>query len=411
MVIIDEISFASKQDISTMHRQLSRLKQKIHSCYGGINIVFSGDFRQLEPVGQFKKPIYADSVPEFTDWINCFIELNGIWRYKSDLPWGNLLSRMRDGNMSNEDVAIINSQIQSKRRLPSELRYATFFNVDRDAINTAIFEERAKNCFVKHRNTDGFIIIFSDNITIKTFNKVYRKFSKPSLFWEKCGENDIILPRGAGRMDPVLKLYIGCRIMLPTNINVADGMANGTQARVMRIVLKPGVHISSTNIAGGIPISAVFASQVEYLVLQHLNTRIIQTEFKIYVKQQTFKTRLPTPFNPDETHQLVEMRACQLPILVNNATTGHKLQGSGVEQLFVHNWSYTTNWPYVMLSRVKTLSGLYARNTIDTNLARYTPNSKYHKMILQMRSLKPYHFSDDEYKTIQNGTLPELRLM
>ena len=37
------------------------------------------------------------------------------------------------------------------------------------------------------------------------------------------------------------------------------------------------------------------------------------------------------------------MKATQLPIIVNNATTGHKLQGSGVDTLFVHNWSYVTN--------------------------------------------------------------------
>jgi hypothetical protein len=109
--------------------------------------------------------------------------------------------------------------------------------------------------------------------------------------------------------------------------------------------------------------------------------------------------------------QQVDMKATQLPILVNNATTGHKLQGSGVDLLFVHNWSYTTNWPYVMLSRVKTLSGLYARNEIDTNLAKYTPHMKYQIMIEQLRSLTPHFFSGEEYSRIQNGSLAELRLV
>ena len=39
----------------------------------------------------------------------------------------------------------------------------------------------------------------------------------------------------------------------------------------------------------------------------------------------------------------------------------HKLQGSGVNNLFVHNWSYVTNWVYIMLSRVKTQAGLFSR--------------------------------------------------
>jgi hypothetical protein len=35
----------------------------------------------------------------------------------------------------------------------------------------------------------------------------------------------------------------------------------------------------------------------------------------------------------------------------NNATTGHKLQGSSVDSIFVHAWIY--EWAYVVLSRVR----------------------------------------------------------
>ena len=64
------------------------------------------------------------------------------------------------------------------------------------------------------------------------------------------------------------------------------------------------------------------------------------------------------------------MKAMQLPMVVNNATTGHKLQGSGVDCLFVHNWSYVTNWVYVVLSRVKTRAGLFCRKPISTDLRK-----------------------------------------
>jgi hypothetical protein len=32
-----------------------------------------------------------------------------------------------------------------------------------------------------------------------------------------------------------------------------------------------------------------------------------------------------------------------LPVVSNNATTGHKLQGSSVDSIFVHNWIYEKN--------------------------------------------------------------------
>jgi hypothetical protein len=42
--------------------------------------------------------------------------------------------------------------------------------------------------------------------------------------------------------------------------------------------------------------------------------------------------------------EMLKMKARQIPVLVNIATTGHKLQESGIDNLFVHDWSYITNW-------------------------------------------------------------------
>lgn len=44
LLIIDEISFASKEDFVLIHQRLQILKQKLHAAYGGIHIVFAGTF-------------------------------------------------------------------------------------------------------------------------------------------------------------------------------------------------------------------------------------------------------------------------------------------------------------------------------------------------------------------------------
>ena len=54
----------------------------------------------------------------------------------------------------------------------------------------------------------------------------------------------------------------------------------------------------------------------------------------------------------EDNHKMVKMKATQLPVISNQATTGHKLQVASINQLFVNNWNYTTNWPYVVLSRL-----------------------------------------------------------
>jgi PIF1-like helicase len=384
MVIIDEISFASKHEISLMNKHLRKLKQKHNLRYGGIHIIFCGDLRQLEPVGPNKKAIYDDNVPEFRDWINCYIELHGMWRFKHDLKWGRLLKRIRDGNITTKDINKINKHLSQKCPLPATIRYACYFNAPRDSINTAIFQERLLSCHNDHNHTAGFLLIFSDSITIQDSTKVYRKFTNPKFFWENFGENDIKMNQGMGRMDPVLKLYLGCRVMLPTNINVAAGQANGTQASVLQIILQQGEQ-STITILNGIPVASVFASQVHSVLLQHTNTRTVPQTFTVTPRTHSFQLKFR------------KMKAKQLPLLLNNATTGHKLQGVGVEELFVHNWSNVTNWSYVMLSRVKTMAGLYARNLLDTDLSKFNLKPSYERMLRKLRKKKPDVLTSEQY--------------
>jgi hypothetical protein len=96
----------------------------------------------------------------------------------------------------------------------------------------------------------------------------------------------------------------------------------------------------------------------------------------------------------------LKMKANQVPVLVNNATTGHKLQGSGVDNLFVHNWSYTTNWPYVMLSRVKTWDGLFLRKKLSKDLRKYAVPESLQRMLRRFNNRAPTYWSDEEYQQL-----------
>ena len=58
LLIVDECSFASARDFEKMHQNLKILMGDQFSKYGGINIVFSGDFSQLEPVQ--REPVYKN---------------------------------------------------------------------------------------------------------------------------------------------------------------------------------------------------------------------------------------------------------------------------------------------------------------------------------------------------------------
>ena len=87
---------------------------------------------------------YKDNCLYFIDWVNCYIELNGMHRFKKDMSWGKLLMRMQNRELTKEDVEFINTIVEKDNKsihLPKDIRYMTYFNRDRDAINMALFEE------------------------------------------------------------------------------------------------------------------------------------------------------------------------------------------------------------------------------------------------------------------------------
>jgi hypothetical protein len=76
LLFLDEISFAGKDIIMKLDERLREFRENHLSKYGGMNIVFAGDFSQLEPVNG--EPLY--SCPDFIqwhEWVTYFLEIHG----------------------------------------------------------------------------------------------------------------------------------------------------------------------------------------------------------------------------------------------------------------------------------------------------------------------------------------------
>ena len=67
--------------------------------FGGFSILFSGDFRQLEPVCSNKKELLFSILSSgvFENNINVVIILNNEHRFKDDPRYGQMLKRMGQG--------------------------------------------------------------------------------------------------------------------------------------------------------------------------------------------------------------------------------------------------------------------------------------------------------------------------
>jgi hypothetical protein len=409
LLLVDEISFATRWQIEKIHENLCQLKENQAARYGGLHVVYAGDFRQLEPPGQGSKALYEEECQQFTDWINCYIELKGKHRFKQDPGWGALLGRCRNGKLSESDIKWINGRVLSgdnktrttKTPLPEDIRYATYHNRDRDAINAGLFVKRCEHLMQEMNHTNDSIMIFCSDLMAQDGTGVFKAFANSRALWEGCGEDDIKTARTSGRMDPVLKLWRGRNVMLPVNKNVAQGQANGSQTTVLKVVLKPGVQPQTVMLDRRIPVASVSAHQVEKIFLQHSNPRILPPVFCVEPESYNFTAKIPTPSAvriKEGDRELIKMKGKQLPLLVNDATTGHKLQGSGVDNLFVHTWRNEQNWIYVVLSRVRTRAGLFCRKVLPTDLSKMAVPQGLTDMLKKLRERGPTYWTKEEYK-------------
>jgi hypothetical protein len=83
----------------------------------------------------------------------------------------------------------------------------------------------------------------------------------------------------------------------------------------------------------------------------------------------------------------------QIPANSNDATTSHKLQGISKDAIIVLSWPIGSlgamfkNWEYVVLSRVRTLSGLYLVKPIDMDKS-FQPSPQLTSYIDKIRKFK-----------------------
>ena len=81
------------------------------------------------------------------------------------------------------------------------------------------------------------------------------------------------------------------------------------------------------------------------------------------LQPQTYSVKVHVKSHKQSMSELkLRCQMTQFPVLLNDATTGHKLQGMTKDAMIVTSWpkwAFFKNWEYTVLSRVRTLEGLY----------------------------------------------------
>jgi hypothetical protein len=169
--------------------------------FGGLNIVFCGDFSQLNPVGK-KDVIYDQTRNALWGMINRVVNLTMTnWRFLKDQQWGNLLQRMHHGESTRGDMKLINSRVVGENlALPSfeelhgnDVSYACYTNADRNLISDNIFATILEKRHPKEHETfeipEQTIIIKGNFNHFKTNEPKSSSYHK--LVQSQCGDDNV----------------------------------------------------------------------------------------------------------------------------------------------------------------------------------------------------------------------------
>jgi ATP-dependent DNA helicase PIF1 len=335
ILIIDEVSMLSLK-IFELLEELARTVRKDPRPFGGIQVVFTGDFYQLPPVGTPGDPETEQFCFESPLWFKIFdqknhIELHTIFR-QTDPLYRTILLQIRTSTLTKENEDLLKTYV--KREYD-----ATKYN---GCIPTKLYPTRAKadflnaSMFQKIQEPEHiFESIKKENC--RTFLETNAPLSLTHL--QKCAgltsqdrEYEIQQMMLNSSIHESLALKKGAVVMCTVNLDMDQGICNGSQ----------GIIVDFVEVSPG-PSTPILVSTLCPIV-------------KFY--NGVIKTIHPHFRQSDEYPSLA---VGQIPLSLAWALTIHKIQGAtlALADIDVGGQIFEYGQTYVALSRVQSLNGLY----------------------------------------------------
>ena len=200
-LIIDEISMISAE----LFDKISEFMSIIRHCklpFGGVQLILSGDMCQLPPVN-------GDYCFKSNAWKQLDIkvlEFNTLVRQVGDHAFQTILNEARFGNISDESI----SKLRSLNKTTfGEITPTILFskNIDVDGINMNEYEKQRVKPDVEERS----------------YNTIYSKHEHSKMWGEVL------------KIPDILTLCTGVQVMLTVNLNVEEGLCNGSRGMVTEL--------------------------------------------------------------------------------------------------------------------------------------------------------------------------------
>jgi ATP-dependent DNA helicase PIF1 len=334
-LIVDEVSMMSKRlfDILDM---VGKTTRNCHSRpFGGIQLVFCGDFYQLPPVGvNTEDPDNARFCFESDNWFHTFprenhIQLKQIFR-QNDPVYCKILNQVREGRITRKTDEILRSRVgvilpdvaeDGTPQTKPTLLYATRSRVDE--VNLLEMEKLA--ILDPDSPTYKYEMKYQTDLPVPDKERQIRAAqSKERISGELASLKNSIL------CDETVHLRVGAQVMCVINMEEAvttsaTPICNGSQGVIVRMM--PSV----THGGQSLPVVR-FNNGLEMTVNYH-----------------TWMSE-----------NIPGIGVSQIPLILSWAITIHKSQGATLERCIIDigGGVFEAGQSYVALSRIKSLEGV-----------------------------------------------------
>ena len=204
VLIIDEISMMDAELFNNISNYL-KLARRNNLPFGGIQVVITGDFCQLESV-------HGDYCFNATEWKELNLQIIFLYkmiRQNEDKQFQKMLKELRYGICSEKTY---NKLLECKDTIFNDIKPTILYpkNIDVDKINSKEYNK-----------------LLEEGKEEKTYSIIYPELKK---YWDKTKNwiKTLDIPND-------INLCIGTQIVVTANINQDKGLVNGTRGKIIEL--------------------------------------------------------------------------------------------------------------------------------------------------------------------------------
>ena len=374
ILAVDEISMLNIETFEYVNEVL-KLIRECDKPFGGIQVLFIGDFFQLPPVEGVNGPGVNAGVNAGVNGAGINTAGNGIEerRYCFDSPiWEELnlknvvlkknyrqseenfikaLTHMRENCLDSSDIQLLNTR-----------------SSDIDTFETDILHIFSTNDEANKYNTAKFNIIEEPVRIFKAEDGVYRSGEFITEGFTESEKYILEIFSKNCRAEKEIALRLDARVMLLSNIDFNKGLINGACGKIQEFC-EDGIKIKFDN---------------------GVVTEIPKHTFEYYYNDRVIAQRV------------------QYPLKLAYGITIHKSQGMTLDKLVVDCARiFERGQAYVAMSRVKTLEGLYIKHFEPAKVLVDSRVVEFYKNLQEVKNVIPLKKEEEEIELYKSPEIDE----